>query len=97
MWEVFVKIPDETAGSILSQALEHLGKPGAGTEDDVFTFLNELGVQDVGVVFAPKGVQMVKPVHVVYYSTGRGGSKEGEGLWKAKKREDPSPWQALVC
>jgi hypothetical protein len=37
-------IPAEDAGGALSQALEHLGKPVAGTQDDLFTFLNGLGV-----------------------------------------------------
>lgn len=72
------KISAESAGSDLSQALEHLGKPAAGTQDDLFTFLNGLGVQDAGIIFAPEGVHIAKPVHVVYYSTGRGGSKNGE-------------------
>lgn len=72
------KITADSAGSALSQALEYLGKPAAGTQDDLFTFLNGLGVQDAGLVFAPKGVQLSKPIHVVYYSTGRGGSKDGE-------------------
>lgn len=72
------KISAENAGSGLSQGLDHLGKPAMGTQDDLYTFLNGVGVQDAGVVFAPKGLQIPKPIHVVYYSTGRGGSKVGE-------------------
>ena len=72
------KIAAESEGSALSQALEHLGRPAAGTQDDLFTFLNGLGVQDAGIIFAPKGVHIAKPIHVVYYSTGRGGSKNGD-------------------
>lgn len=72
------KISAENAGSALAQALDHLGKPAIGTQDDLFTFLNGLGVQDAGVIFVPKGLQIAKPIHVVYYSSGRGGSKNGE-------------------
>lgn len=72
------EISAENAGSALSQALGHLGKPAVGTQDDLFTFLNGLGVQDAGVIFAPEGLEISKPIHVVYYSTGRGGSKDGE-------------------
>lgn len=67
-------ISAENAGS----ALDHLGRPAMGTQDDLFTHLNGLGVQDVGVIFASKGLQIAKPIHVVYYSTGRGGSKDGD-------------------
>lgn len=69
-------------GSIMQcnagSALDHLGRPAMGTQDDLFTHLNGLGVQDAGVIFAPKGLQIAKPVHVVYYCTGRGGSIDGD-------------------
>lgn len=71
------KISAENKGN-LSQALNHLGKPAAGTQDDLFTFLNGIGTQDIGVIYAPQGVKLSKPVHVIYYSSGKGGSKDGQ-------------------
>jgi Fe-S cluster assembly protein SufD len=60
-------------GSAVSQSLELLGMVASGTHDDTFMSLNGIGAPDVGVVFVPEGVHLEKPVHIIYYSSGRQG------------------------
>lgn len=70
-------ISAETEGNALLHPLERLGAPAPGTTDDLFTFLNGIGVQDAALIFVPEGVQFSKPVHVIYFSSGRGVPEKG--------------------